>query len=181
MLAVEVKKETPKAQVYEGIGSVGYGFFLEAVKTLKDSAAIERAFKSVFGRAPTLSEKYHIASAYEENKKIWGVRLRNPKFVKWIQQAINKSLGEKKVAVDGIFGYQTVAGIMAAQRALGLKPTGVLDQVTFEKFKDVMGASAISTGQGAFFEQKRTQNFWLWLVIGGAVLAGAIYFVMKKE
>ena len=181
MLMVEAKKEERPVESYEGVGNVGYGFFLEALKTIKDSALIERAFQQVFGRKPTLSEKYHIASAYEENKKIWGIRLRNPKFVKWIQQAINRSLGKNVVAVDGIFGYQTVVGIMAAQKALGLKPTGVLDQVTFEKFKDIMGAAAITTGEGAFFEKKRTQNFWLWVVVGGIVLAGAVYLVTRNK
>jgi hypothetical protein len=156
-----------------------YGFFMEAIRAIKHSAEISRAYEKFFGRKPSLSEKYHVASAYEKNRSLFGIRLKNKKFVKWIQEAINQVV-PNKITVDGIFGYETVVGIMAAQRALGLRPTGVLDQVTFAKFRDIMQGKAIETGVPSFFTHETTSSLWLWFVAGGIALAVLVYFIMRR-
>lgn len=46
------------------------------------------------------------------------------------------SYGIPSLAIDGIFGPQTRQAVIAAQRALGLDPTGVVNQATWQRIYD---------------------------------------------
>ena len=50
------------------------------------------------------------------------------------------------VQVDGIYGSETEAQIRNFQRYVGLPPTGILDQTTFESLVDANSANDIITG-----------------------------------
>ena len=167
---------------YPDYASYGdYGWLIERIRAWKDKAKIIAAFKSVWGRNPTDSEILQVATAYEKNKAIWGDRLKDRKFVSWVQSAINAVLGKPVVKVDGIFGYQTIAGIMKAQAVKGLKVNGVLDQATFALLKSAKEAQAIETGRPDLYASKKSTNLWLMVAGGVGVAVLLAYILLKKE
>lgn len=158
-----------------------YGWLMERIRAWKDKAKIIAAFKSVWGRNPTDSEILQVATAYEKNKSLWGDRLRDRKFVSWLQSAINAVLGKPVVKVDGIFGYQTISGIMKAQAIKGLKVNGILDQATFALLKSAKETQAIETGAPDLYASNKSTHLWLMVVGGVAVAALVAYILLKKE
>ena len=51
--------------------------------------------------------------------------------VKHLQEALNAlSLSTNSLKIDGIFGQQTKARVMAFQRSIGLKPDGIVGPLT---------------------------------------------------
>lgn len=167
---------------YPDYASYGdYGWLMERIRAFKDKSKIIAAFKSVWGRNPTDSEILQIATAYEKNKSLWGARLKDRKFVSWLQSAINAVLGKPVVKVDGIFGYQTVAGIMRAQAVKGLKANGILDQATFALLKSAKEAQAIETGTPDLYASQKSSHLWLMVAGGVAVAALLAYILLKRE
>ena len=69
----------------------------------------------------------------------------NAKDIKLIQTKL-KRWGYYSGAVDGIYGSETEAQIRNFQRYVGLPPTGILDQTTFESLVDANSAIDIITG-----------------------------------
>ncbi len=98
----------------------------------KQKNRIIRAFESVWGRRPTEQEITKLIEAYIRNKKEYGEVLKNPKFVKELQQSINRVL-PRPVKEDGVFYWQTVAGIMKFQQLRGIRPTGFLNEATWRE------------------------------------------------
>jgi len=167
---------------YPDYASYGeYGWLMERIRAFKDKSKIIAAFKSVWGRKPTDTEILTVATAYEKNKDIWGDRLKDRKFVAWVQSAINAVLGKPVVKVDGIFGYQTISGIMKAQAVRGLKVNGILDQATFALLRSAKEDVAITTGKPDLFASHKSSHLWLMVAGGVAVAALLAYILLKRE
>lgn len=184
MRIVETRNKTPRIytveeSAYEGYAD--YGLIMEWIRAIKDRSKIEKAFESVFGRKPTDSEVKQVATAYEWNEDHWGDRLKDRAFVKWLQEAINAVLGKDVVAVDGIFGYQTVSGIMRAQKERGLKVNGYLDQATFEVLKEAKENKALQLGKEDLMTGDRSKKFWLYILGAIAIGAVAAYFLFRNK
>jgi hypothetical protein len=100
------------------------------------------AFKSVFGRSPTENEILKVANAYLENERRFSKFLRDPLFVKELQEDINKVI-PNPIRVDGKFYFQTVSGIMKFQEMMGLKPTGVLNEATVSEMVNIRSGGRV--------------------------------------
>lgn len=153
---------------------------LEVGYYLKHKNDIIRAFKSVYGRQPTDKEIYQIIDSYLKNMKYFGKALSDKQFVLEIQKAVNKII-PRKIAEDGIFYFQTVAGIRKFQELRGIKPTGFLDRATVIELLKVSDGDKIRK----FYDLKYGVNkhtILKYVLIGGIVIVGSIllYKLIKR-
>lgn len=72
------------------------------------------------------------------------------------------------VQIDGIYGPETEAQIRNFQKYIGLPPTGVLDQTTFESLVDANSAIDIITGSSNSISPFE-RNLAAWVVSKGEV------------
>jgi hypothetical protein len=142
----------------------------------RDSKKIERAFVSVFGRRPTDKEVANIIEAYIRNKSEYGDVLKRRGFVLELQKSLNRVL-PNKIAEDGIFYWQTVAGIMKFQELRGLKPTGILNKATWREIITLdVGSDAIRR----FYETRFKKISVKKLLIAGMIAILLIGFLMRR-
>jgi len=143
----------------------------------KQKDKIIRAFESVWGRKPTEKELTTLIEAYVRNKKEYGEVLKNPNFVKEIQTTINKVI-PRPVREDGIFYWQTVAGIMKFQQLRGIKPTGYLNEATWREMVALSVGNKIKRFYQLKFGSKVDWKLILPLVAVGLI---GLVIIFKKS
>jgi hypothetical protein len=157
----------------------GYDGILDWIRKFKDKDRIVSAFKSVWGRPPTDTEISLMVKAIDENKRIWGARLKDRVFVSYIQEALQKAgIPVKK---DGIFYYQTIAGIMKLQQIKGMRVTGILDQATFSILKGIMDVEAFRSAKPNLLSSGVSTDYTL--LVGAGILGAVIiaYFLTRRR
>lgn len=157
-----------------------YMLSVKAAYYLKHKGDIERAFESVYGRKPTDKEINDIISAYLKNIKYFGKALKDKQFVLEIQKAVNKVI-PRKIKEDGIFYYQTVAGIRRFQELRGIRPSGFLDKATVLELLKVSNGNKIRQ----FYNLKygdSTNKIVKYVLIGGVLILGSLllYRLIKR-
>ena len=157
------------------ISTVEIGYYL------KHKDRIKRAFESVYGREPTDKEIYQIIEAYLKNIKYFGKSLSNRQFVLEIQRAVNKVI-PRKIAEDGIFYFQTVAGIRKFQELRGIRPTGFLDRATILELLKVSNGRQIRDFYELKYGGNKTKKILKYVLIGGVVIVGSLllYKLIKR-
>ena len=149
--------------------SAPFSPFSQYVLTHKEQIA--RAFKSVYGREPSFGEIEQIASAYLWNKENFGDLLKRKDYVLEIQRSINKVI-PRKIKEDGIFYFQTVAGIRRFQEIRGIRPSGRLDKATMYEMVMLSDGNKLKALYDKIYGKSDKINKYL--LIGGALILGTI-------
>jgi len=151
--------------------SAPYEKTVEAAMVLKNKDRIVKAFRSVYGRNPTDQEIYQVVDAYIKNVKNYGKALTDKKFVLEIQKTLNKVL-PRKIAEDGIFYYQTVAGIRKFQELRGIRPSGYLNEATILELLKLSDGNSIRQFYDYRFGHK--SKVMKYVLVGGIAILGGI-------
>lgn len=116
------------------------------------------------------------------------------------QWQVKRSRAAKTLAVDGVFGSETLAVVQALQRAAGLTADGIVGPKTWAALENALGMSINITAQEfaqttwpvtappvAPITTDLTQpeptsgSGWKWLGLGGAVVGALAYFRRRRR
>lgn len=132
---------------------------------------IKEAFKSVYGREPSFDEIESIAAAYLWNKENFGDLLKRKDYVLELQHSINKVI-PRKIKEDGIFYFQTVAGIRRFQELRGIRPSGRLDKATMYEMVMLSDGNKLKILYDKIYGKSDKINKYI--LIGGTLILGTI-------